>query len=157
MDVGLGGGGGHLRGQIGGAVVEAGVQAQRFYGMGAFFGPARHTDHAQSPGFRQLAHGAAHGAGGGRDDDGFTGSCVCDVVQADPGGEAGHAENAQSGLGRGERGIDGAQFVDVGNGVITPAEGADDGVARFETGTVGSQDFAHRLTSITPPRGTGAA
>ena len=82
-------------GEIGAAVVDAGVEAEFVDDVAAFFGAAGNADDAAALELGDLADHRADRAGGSGDHDGFAGLRLANVEQAHVGGEAGHAEDAQ--------------------------------------------------------------
>ena len=115
-------------------VVDAGVEAEIGDDVAALLGPAGDADGAAALDARDLADGAADGAGRRRDDDRLAVPDAGDVDEADHGGGARLADEAEAEGERLQVGRQLAQALAVEDDVLAPAELALHGVARLEIG-----------------------
>ena len=132
-----------LRGEIGIAVIDAGIEAELLLDVVAFVLAAGDADRARTLDLRDLADRRADRAGRRRDHDGLAGLRLADVEQPGIGGHAGHAEHADRGRDRRELRIDLAQALAVGDRVRLPARARQHDVALGEARIVGGDDLAH--------------
>jgi hypothetical protein len=127
-------------------VVDAGVVSVQLLQVRHLLGRAGDPDHPAAPGDpRELADDLADGTGRGRDDDRVTRLRLPHVEEAEVRREPGAAEHVQRRLDGRHRRVDLAERAAAGDGVLLPAELADDGVAGSEPRVVALDDLAHHL------------
>jgi hypothetical protein len=78
-----------------GLVVDAGIKTEFAHRIGTFFRPTGDAHCAAATRLGQRTKSRTDGAGGGADHHRLPGYGHDDVIQADPGGDAGHADRAE--------------------------------------------------------------
>src|SRR5215472_1212243 len=125
-------GGGEIRMEALGPVVDAGVEAEFLDHVVTFLFAPSYAESSGALHSGQLPHDATDCARGRSDDDGFAGLRLANVEQSHPGCDTRHADDAEIGRDRHQLGIDLAEVPAVGNRILLPATARADRVAGRE-------------------------
>ena len=128
-----------------GAIVDRRVKVQLVDQIHAFFVAAADANHAAALELGDLAGGAAHGPGGGRDHRGIARARLRHLEHAVVGREPRHSEYAERGRKRRGLTVDDLQGVQVGDGVFLPAELAAHDLALAQARVARKDHLAHAL------------
>jgi AhpD family alkylhydroperoxidase len=115
-------GGAQIVAEPAGAVVDTRIEAELVDDVATFRGASRDADDPAAGELRQLPDDAAHGARGCGDDKRVTELRLRDLRHPEPGGDSGHAENAEITGGGKSRLIDLRELRPARDTVVLPAE-----------------------------------
>ena len=137
------------------AIVDRRVKAQLVDQIHAFGIAAADSHHAASLELGDLAGGAAHGPGGGRDHRGLARARARHLEHAVVRRQTGHAQDAERGRQRRGLTVDDLQGVQVGDGVLLPAELAAHDLALAQARVARKDHLAHALADHHLAEGNG--